>query len=129
MNLRIPKKLVRSSGALITISGIVNIILGVQIGAVLYEAYPGGNMGHVGIIAGIAAIIIGLVIFFGIVRLYDSKNRWIILLGGILTIVIGHIGGIAGAIYVGTLGVLLCYISGMWIIVVCVKGLVKKNPS
>lgn len=39
-------------GLLIAISGAVNIILGAQIGAILYTVYPGGYMGHVGIVDG-----------------------------------------------------------------------------
>ncbi|MGB5850454.1 MAG: hypothetical protein WBH40_18335 [Ignavibacteriaceae bacterium] len=99
------KKLAEVGGALIFFSGIINALLGVKIGALLYEVYPGGNFGHVGILAGIGVILIGLIIIFGIVRIYESKNRWYILLGGFLTIVVGYIGGIAGAIYVGTVGV------------------------
>ena len=83
------KKLAEVGGALIFVSGIVNILLGVKIGAFLYEPYPGGNFGHVGILAGVGAILIGLTIIFGIVRIYESKNRWYILLGGLLTIVAG----------------------------------------
>ena len=28
--------------------------------------------------------------------------------------VLGHLGAIAGALYVGTIGVLLCYVAGIW---------------
>lgn len=122
------KKLAAVGGALIFISGIVNALLGLKIGAIFYEVYPGGYFGHVGILAGIGAILIGLIIILGIVRIYESKNRWYILLGGLLTIVVGHIGGIAGAIYVGTVGVVLCYITGVWLIVdVVVKGIKKRK--
>jgi len=122
------KKLAEVGGALIFISGIINALLGVKIGALFYEVYPGGNFGHVGILAGICAILIGLIIILGIVRIYESKNRWYILSGGLLTIVVGHIGGIAGAIYVGTVGVLLCYITGIWLIIdVVIKGIKKGN--
>ena len=37
------KKLAQVGGTLIIVSGFVNIILGVKIGALLYEPYPGGN--------------------------------------------------------------------------------------
>jgi hypothetical protein len=121
------KKLAEVGGALIVISGIVNALLGVKIGALYYEVYPGGYFGHVGILAGIGAILLGLIIILGIVRIYESKNRWYILLGGLLTIVVGHIGGIAGAIYVGTVGVLLCYITGIWLIVDVVVKEIKKR--
>lgn len=121
------KKLAEVGGALIFFSGIINALLGVKIGALLYEVYPGGNFGHVGILAGIGVILIGLIIIFGIVRIYESKNRLYILLGGLLTIVVGHIGGIAGAIYVGTVGVLLCYITGIWLIIDVVVTEIKKR--
>lgn len=122
MNLRIPKKIATAGGVLISISGIVNAILGARIGAILYDAYPGGRMGHVGIIAGIAAIAIGLAIVFVVVPIYERSHRGLIILGGILTIVLGHVGGIAGAIYIGTVGVVLCYIAGIWLIIAAVRG-------
>jgi len=122
MNLKTPKRIAKIGGFLIAISGVVNAILGAQIGAILYDAYPGGKMGHVGIIAGIAAVAIGLIIVFLIVSIYERRNRGFILLGGILTIVVGHLGAIAGAIYIGTAGVLLCYIAGLWAIVVATLG-------
>lgn len=122
------KKLAEVGGSLIFVSGIVNTLLGIKIGALLYEVYPGGYFGHVGILAGIGAILIGLILILGIVRIYESKNRWYILLGGLLTIVVGHIGGIAGAIYVGTVGVLLCYITGIWLIIdVMVKEIKERK--
>lgn len=34
-------------GVLITASGLLNVVLGARIGALLYEAYPGGRMGQV----------------------------------------------------------------------------------
>lgn len=121
------KKLAEVGGALIFVSGIVNAFLGVKIGALFYEVYPGGYFGHVGIFSGIGAMLIGLIIILGLVRIYESNNRWYILLGGLLTIVVGHIGGIAGAIYVGTVGVLLCYITGIWLIIdVVIKGIKAK---
>jgi hypothetical protein len=123
MNLRTPKRIAKTGGLLIAISGVVNTILGARIGAVLYDAYPGGKMGHVGIIAGVAAVAIGLILVLVIVPIYDRMHRGFVVLGGILTIVLGHLGAIAGAIYVGTLGVLLCYIAGLWAIIVAALGL------
>jgi uncharacterized BrkB/YihY/UPF0761 family membrane protein len=117
MNLRIPKRIAKIGGALITISGVVNTVLGAHIGAFLYDAYPGGKMGHVGIIAGLAAIVVGLIIVFLVTPIYERTNRGFVMLGGVLTIVLGHVGGIAGAIYVGTVGVALCYVAGIWTIV------------
>ena len=114
MNLKTPKILVFAGGLLIAVSGIVNAILGAQIGAIFYDVYPGGNMGHVGIIAGVGAILIGLVIVFFVRLLYEQQKRGLIALGGILTVVLGHLGAVWGAIYVGTTGLLLCYIAGFW---------------
>jgi len=122
MNLRTPRRIATIGAVLISISGVVNSVLGARIGAILYDAYPGGRMGHVGIIAGVAAIAIGLVIAFIVVPLYEHRRRAIILLGGMLTVTLGHVGAIAGAIYIGTVGVVLCYISGIWVIVAAVKG-------
>lgn len=109
-------------GVLITLSGVVNAILGMSIGALYYDVYPGGNMGHVGILAGIAAIILGILILFVVRPLYKKQNRGYIALGGILTVVLGHLGAVTGAIYVGTLGLLLCYIAGFWAIILAILG-------
>ena len=114
MNLRTQKKIAFAGGLLISISGVVSVILGAQIGAILYDVYPGGNMGHVGIIAGVGAILVGLVIVFAVRLLFELQKRGLIALGGILTVVLGHLGAIWGAIYVGTVGLLLCYIAGFW---------------
>lgn len=116
------KKIATVGAVLIVVSGIVNTILGAKIGAVLYEIYPGGKMGHVGVIAGVAAMVIGVVIVFIVVPLYGHGNRRLVLLGGALTVVLGHLGAITGALYVGTLGMLLCYIAGIWVIVAAWKG-------
>lgn len=86
-------------------------------------------MGHVGIIAGIGAFVIGLVIVFALAPLYKRTPGWPAVLGGILTIVLGHLGAVAGAIYVGTAGLLLCYTAGVWAILAGVLALRRKcNP-
>ena len=122
MNIRIPRILARIGGVLIALSGVLNFILGLSINTVWYDVYPGGNMGHVGMIAGIIAMAIGLVISFAITRLYRLRNRWVVALAGILTVVLGHGGAVAGALYVGTAGMLCCYIAGIWVLVIAVKG-------
>ena len=122
MNIRIPGMLARIGGTLIGLSGVLNFILGLRINAVWYDVYPVGTMGHVGMIAGIAAVIIGLIIVFGIVRMFSHSNRLVVAAGGILTVILGHLGAVAGALYIGTAGVLCCYVAGIWIIVVAVKG-------
>ena len=114
---RIPRKLAMIGGYLIIASGVVNAALGMSINAIYYDPYPGGNMGHVGIIAGIAAIILGLMIVFLVVPLYYRQKRAYIAIAGLLTVILGHLGAVAGAIYVGTAGLLLCYIGGFWAIV------------
>ena len=123
MNLETPKRIATTGAVLISVSGVVNAVLGARTGAILYDAYPGGRMGHVGIIAGVSAIAIGLVIAFIVVPLYEHKRQVLILFGGILTVTLGHVGAIAGAIYIGTAGVVLCYISGIWVIVAAAKEL------
>ena len=128
MNLGIPKRIATAGGVLISISGVVNAVLGARIGVLLYDAYPGGKMGHVGIIAGVAAIAIGPVIVFLVIPWYQRTNRGVVALAGILTIVLGHVGAIAGAIYVGTVGMLLCYIAGIWILAAAAIG-VKRTKS
>jgi hypothetical protein len=122
MNVRIPRRLAVFGAALITVSGVLNAALGLKIDALLYDVYPGGKMGHVGIIAGLAAIAIGLVLWLGIIRLYDPARRGRLALAGLLTVVLGHVGGVVGAIYVGTLGVALCYTAGIWALVLAVRG-------
>lgn len=120
MNPRRPKTIATVGGTLIIASGLLNVVLGARIGALLYEAYPGGRMGHVGIISGLAAIVIGLAIVFLVTRLYGCRNLGLLVVGGILTIVLGHAGAVAGAIYVGTAGVILCYLAGIWLLIVVV---------
>ena len=115
MNLKLPKKIAFIGGLFILLSGILNTILGLQIGAIYYYPYPGEKMGHVGIIAGLIAILIGVGIIYFLPRLYRSEHKRLKILGGILTIVLGHLGAIFGALYVGTVGVLLCYIGGIWL--------------
>lgn len=122
MNVHVPRILAIIGGTFIAISGVLNFILGVRIGAVWYDVYPGGNMGHVGMVAGIAAVVIGLIIIIGIVQLYRQHRRLVVALGGVLTVVLGHLGAIAGALYVGTAGMLCCYVAGIWLLVVAAKG-------
>ena len=91
--------------------------LGARIGALVYEVYPGGKMGHVGILAGAAAVVLGLLIGLFVVPLYAHERRSMVRIGGVLTVILGHLGAVAGALYVGTAGVILCYIAGIWAVV------------
>lgn len=122
MSVRVPRILTTIGGALIAASGVLNFMLGMRINAMWYDVYPGGNMGHVGMLAGIVAVMIGLIIMFGIVRLFTHKSRLVIAIAGILTIVLGHLGAIAGALYIGTAGVLCCYVAGSWVLIVAIKA-------
>ncbi|HSG80952.1 MAG TPA: hypothetical protein VLC48_01775 [Gemmatimonadota bacterium] len=122
VNVKTPKTIAAVGGVLIAVSGLVNAALGARVNALVYDVYPGGRMGHVGIIAGIAAIVIGMVIVFLVVPLYKRRKRALLALGGFLTIVLGHAGAVAGAIYVGTAGVILCYIAGVWLLVIAARG-------
>jgi hypothetical protein len=117
MNNSLPQKITTAGGIFILLSGILNTILGVQIGAMLYYPYPGGKMGHVGIFAGLGAILIGAVIIYTTPRLYNHKNKPMRILGSILVMVLGHLGAVLGALYLGTVGVFLCYLGGVWFLI------------
>jgi len=113
----IARKIAAVGGVFITLSGILNLVLGIQIGALHYYPYPGGKMGHVGITAGLAAIGIGLAIIFFLPRLYDHADKRLRILGSGLTFVLGHAGAVFGALYVGTVGLALCYLGGIWLMI------------
>lgn len=119
LKLVMPGGLIRIGGALIILSGIVSIVISIPIGAVYYEVDPLGIFGHIGIVAGLIAILIGgFLTWFGSLE-HHSIIRMII--AGIVSIVLGHAGAVAGALLVGTLGVLCCYVAGVWFIVKAVK--------
>jgi hypothetical protein len=117
----LPRKIAAAGGIMITLSGLLNLALGIQIGAIYYYPYPGGKMGHVGMIAGLIAAAIGLAILLGLPRLYTASSRRLRVLGGALTPILGHAGAVFGALYVGTLGVFLCYLSGIWLLFIYLK--------
>ena len=117
----LPRKISAAGGILITLSGILNLILGIQIGALHYDPYPGGKMGHVGITAGLAAIGIGLLIILALPRLDQHQDRKVRILGAFLTFILGHAGAVFGALYVGTAGVILCYLGGIWLLTIFLK--------
>jgi hypothetical protein len=119
---RIPSRLATVGGILITVSGVMNAALGVRIGALWYDIYPGGRMGHVGIIAGACATAIGFIILLVVIPIYERRDRGLIVLGSILTIVLGHLGAISGALYIGTVGMILCYVAGIWLLVIAARG-------
>ncbi len=107
MKTQIPQRIAAAGGIFIILSGALNFVLGVQIGALYYYPYPGGKMGHVGIIAGLIAVLVGALILFFIPRLYNREEKKLRILGAILTMVLGHLGSIFGALYLGTVGVIL----------------------
>jgi len=121
------RKIAAAGGIFILLSGLLNIVLGAQIGALHYYPYLGGKMGHVGITAGIAAVLIGLGILFYLPRLYISDSRKLRILGSVLTMVLGHLGAIFGALYLGTLGVFLCYLAGIWLLINFIQDPVNNN--
>lgn len=116
MNPRIPRVLATIGGVLIAASGIVSLILGLQTGSLRYEPDPNGIFGHIGILAGVAAMAIGAMIVWLARAQYPRKRRRIA--AGIATMVLGHLGAIAGALLVGTAGMALCYVAGVYIIIV-----------
>jgi len=115
------RKIATVGGIFITLSGILNLVLGIQIGALHYYPYPGGKMGHVGITAGLVAILIGIFIILALPLLYTHHDKRLRILGGLLTIFLGHAGAVFGALYVGTIGVILAYIGGIWLLIIHLK--------
>ena len=48
---------------------------------------------------------------------YKHQDRRMRILGGLLTVILGHAGAVFGALYVGTVGVILCYVGGIWLLI------------
>ena len=109
------EKLALVGGILIIASGFVSIWIGVREGFMFYEPDPGGVFGHVGVWAGVAAIVIGSALVW--LALHEPENPRRKVLVGLLTAVLGHLGAVTGALLVGTAGVLLCYVAGIWLVV------------
>jgi hypothetical protein len=116
MNPQIPRMLATIGGALILASGLVSLGLGLGMGSLWYEPDPNGIFGHIGILAGLSAMAIGAVIVWMARIQYPHKKRRI--MAAVLTMVLGHLGAVAGALLVGTAGMVLCYIAGVWLIIV-----------
>ena len=92
MRLSMPGGLTAISGALLAASGAVSVAITLPIGAVLYEVDPHGLFGHIGIVAGGVAIVLGAFLWwFGRVR-HSSTGR--LFLAGIVSIVMGHAGAV-----------------------------------
>jgi hypothetical protein len=127
MKLKMPGGLTSIGGILLAISGVVSLVIALTFGAVLYEVDPNGLFGHVGIVAGLAAMVIGGFLFwFG--RLEHSTTGRLFL-AGLVSIVVGHLGAIAGALLVGTAGLVLCYAAGIWFIILGIINLTRRGQQ
>ena len=125
MKVSMPRKLTMIGGALIIASGVVSLVVALTFGAVLYEVDPNGLFGHVGIVPGIVAMAIGAFLFwFGCLE-RNTTGR--LILAGVVTIVFGHLGAIAGALLIGTAGVLCCYVAGVWFLILAVTNWRRSN--
>ena len=118
MKMRFPEQLTMIGGALIIASGVVSLVIALTFGAVLYEVDPNGLFGHVGIIAGLAAMVIGAFLFwFGRLE-HLTPGR--LVLAGLVSTIFGHLGAIAGALIIGTAGLICCYVAGIWFLLLAV---------
>ena len=109
------EKLALAGGILIVASGLVSIWIGAREGFMRYEPDPGGLFGHVGILSGAIAIVIGGTLIW--IALHEPAGPRGKIVVGLCTVVLGHLGAIAGALLVGTAGMLLSYIAGIWLVV------------
>jgi len=122
-----PGGLTAIGGGLLAASGVVSMAIAVPIGAVFYEVDPNGLFGHIGMVAGAAAIVIGAFLWwFGRLR-HSSTGR--LFLAGIVSIVVGHAGAVAGALLIGTAGLLCCYVAGVWFLVLGIMSARHKGPA
>jgi hypothetical protein len=125
-NKKITRELVLGTGAvLIFLSGIVSIVVSIPVKAVYNGVDPNGLFGHIGIVNGVLAMIIGGFLFW--LSRQALKNALLTVVSGILMVVVGHLGAVMGVLLVGTAGLLLCYIAGFWSIVLGIKRLVDKT--
>jgi hypothetical protein len=119
------EKLALTGGILIVASGLVSIWIGGRAGYMLYQPDPGGVFGHVGIWAGVAAIVIGSILIW--IARHEPASPSAKMVAGLLTVLLGHLGAMAGALLIGTAGVLLCYLTGIWLIVRGVREYQQPN--
>lgn len=115
------KKLAIAGGVLIVASGFVSIWIGGLAGYMLYEPDTNELFGHVGLLAGVAAILIGWALIW--MALHEPTGSLGKVMVGLLTVFLGQLGAIAGALLIGTAGVLLCYVAGIWLLVMGVRSL------
>jgi len=126
-NTNTPEIILKIGASLILLSGLLSLIISIPIDAEYNVVDPNGIFGHIGILNGIAAMIIGGFIFWLSSINYSTPLRGILI--GILAMVLGHIGAIAGALLVGTAGLILCYVAGIWFMVLGIKRLLNKKPT
>ena len=125
-NKKITRGLVLRTGAvLIFLSGIVSIVVSIPVKAVYNGVDPNGLFGHIGIVNGVLAMIIGGFLFW--LSRQALKNALLTVVSGIVMVVVGHLGAVMGVLLVGTAGLLLCYIAGFSSIVLGIKRLVDKT--
>lgn len=124
---KIRRLILRVGAVLIFLSGIVSIVVSIPIKAVYNGVDPNGLFGHIGIVNGILAMLIGVFLFW--LSRQEIKHALFIIISGIFMLVVGHLGAVMGALLVGTAGLLLCYIAGFWSIGLGIKGLVKKTNT
>ena len=126
--IKITRGLVLRTGAvLIFLSGIVSIVVSIPVKAVYNGVDPNGLFGHIGIVNGVLAMIIGGFLFW--LSRQALKNALLTVVSGILMVVVGHLGAVMGVLLVGTAGLLLCYIAGFWSIVLGIKRLIEKTHT
>jgi hypothetical protein len=109
------KRLALAGGLLVIASGSVSILIGAREGLMRYEPDPGGLFGHVGVLAGAIAVVIGGILTW--IALHEPDGPRGKVATGLFTVVLGHLGAVAGALLVGTAGMVLCYVSGIWLVV------------
>jgi len=115
MSRSIPRTLGTTGGAFILASGIVSAWFGWRNDLLIYEPDPGGRFGHIGITTGIAAVVIGVAIIVLAVRRCESRRGKLI--SAVILMALGHAGAITGALIIGTAGMILCYVAGIWLII------------
>jgi len=108
-------KLALAGGILIVASGLVSIWIGAREGFMRYEPDPAGLFGHVGIMAGAVAMVIGGALIW--LALHEPAGPLGKVAAGLGTVVLGHLGAITGALLVGTAGMALSYVAGIWLVV------------
>jgi hypothetical protein len=122
MNTLLPSRFAAIGSVLIIFSGILNFALGLSVGAWYYEPYVNENMGHVGVVAGIIAVVLGMLIYYLVIPLYRMKSTSYLIASGLMTVVLGHLGAVAGALFVGTAGLVCLYTAGIWMVIIGIRS-------